>query len=255
MSNEMKVIMERWDRFVIKEQEPEASAGPETVGQIIKSIDDLILIKGDKTKRIISNVVEALKVLIDSSQDIEYLSEDIQKIVEWFEEALEGQWTEAISAIPVKSVINIVARDPVKSFLIEKIGEQALMALVKDILPAGNTIISAAKWAGRVFSFAKNAKQAYDTGNAEPDELFGLIVKDIMAAPDNKDTTKGFLSKMNVDDEWAKMLDDKVEIEFIQEMLETLRSLPPDTPIDSIDVNQELINFLQSSFKGRAVTK
>ena len=76
-----------------------------------------------------------------------------------------------------------------------------------------------------------------------------------MAAPDNKDNTKGFLSKMNVDDEWAKMLDDKVEIEFIQEMLETLRSLPPDTPIDSIDVNQELINFLQSSFKGRAVTK
>ena len=89
MPNEMKVIMERWDRFVIKEQEPEASAGPETVGQIIKSIDDLILIKGDKTKRVISSVIEALKVLVDSSQDLDYLSEDIQKIIEWFEEELE----------------------------------------------------------------------------------------------------------------------------------------------------------------------
>jgi len=255
MSKEMKVIMENWDKFVIEEQEPEASAEPQSVGQLIKSIDDLILIKGDKTKRVISSVIEALKVLVDSSQDLDYLSEDIQKIIEWFEEALEGQWEEAISAMPVKSIINIIARDPVKSFLIQKIGEQALTALVKDILPAGNTVISAAKWAGRVFSFAKNAKQAFDTGNAEPDELFNLIVKDIMAAPDNKDTTKGFLSKMNVDDEWAKMLDDKIEIKFIQKMLETLRSLPPDTPIDSIDVNQQLVSFLQSGFDGRTVTR
>ena len=80
-------------------------------------------------------------------------------------------------------------------------------------------------------------------------------MQDIMTAPDNKDTTAGFLGLFNIDDEWQKMLDDKIEIKFINKMVSQLKSIDPNTSLEQLNFNQKLIDFLKTEFEGRTVTR
>ena len=50
----MKLILERWDRYVLLEQE---ESTPQSVGELLNAINSYTMIKGDKTKRIISFII------------------------------------------------------------------------------------------------------------------------------------------------------------------------------------------------------
>jgi len=106
-----------------------------------------------------------------------------------------------------------------------------------------------------VFKVSKDLKQAYDEGTADVNKVFANIMQDIMTAPDNKDTTAGFLGLFNIDDEWQKMLDDKIEIKFINQMVSYLKSIDPNTSLEQLNFNQKLIDFLKKEFEGRTVTR
>ena len=50
------------------------------------------------------------------------------------------------------------------------------------------------------------------------------------------------------------MLDDKIEIKFIEKMIASLKSIPPDTSLEKINFNDQLIDFLKKEFEGRTLT-
>ena len=267
--SEMKLIMENWRAYtnsssLLVEIAPDGS--PETVGELLIAINKYTMISGNKAKRILNNIKEALKVFLDMAQDDESQlmprgaegalhieDEDIQKLIEWFEEALEGQWAEAIMAIPVKAVINIISKDPLKSFLMQKIGKEALKMLVADILPAGGTILKFGKWFSRMFKISKELESAIEAGGASPKEMFVMIVKDITNLPDSKDTTKGFMGIFNIDDKWKEILHDKIEIEFIKQQIAELESMNPSTNLVTLNFNQKLVDYLSRKFEGRTL--
>tara|TARA_R110000824_G_scaffold190383_1_gene371879 strand:+ start:436 stop:1260 length:825 start_codon:yes stop_codon:yes gene_type:complete len=267
--SEMKLIMENWRAYtnsssLLVEIAPDGS--PETVGELLIAINKYTMISGNKAKRILKNIKEALKVFLDMAQDDEsqltprgaegdlYVEdEDIQKLIEWFEEALEGQWAEALMAIPVKAVINIISKDPIRSFLLQKIGKEALETLVGDILPGAATALKFTKWFSRMFKVSKETKELLDTAEASPKEMFVMIVKDIADLPDSKDTTKGFMGIFNIDDKWKEILHDKIEMKFIQQQIAELESLNPSTSLDSLNFNQQLVKYLSDEFEGRTL--
>ncbi len=248
----MKLIMESWRGYL---NEIDANGDPETVGELLVAINKYTMIQGDVSKRILKNIIEVLKVFIDASQDEGVnISEDVAKLIEWFEEALEGQWLEATRAIPVKAVISLISKNPIRDVLVKKIGTQALEFVVGDLLPGAATVLKFGKWFGRMFKISKNVKQAVDTANAGPKKVFAMIVKDIYEAPDNKDTTTGFMKIFNIDDKWSEMLEDKLEMKFIEEQMGEIESMSPDTSLEGLNFNTKLIEFLEKEYENRTVT-
>jgi len=51
------------------------------------------------------------------------------------------------------------------------------------------------------------------------------------------------------------MLDDKIEIKFINQMVNYLKSIDPNTSLEQLNFNQKLIDFLKKEFEGRTVTR
>jgi hypothetical protein len=252
----MKLIMENWRGYL---NEIDANGNPETVGELLIAINKYTMIQGDVAKRILNNVIEVLKVVVDSAQEEEFdLEEDIGKLIEWFEEILEADRNlegarEAILAIPTKAVISLISKNPIKDILIKKIGMEALEFLVGDIIPGAAMAIKFTKWFVRIFKLSKEVKQAIDTAKAGPKQVFAMIVKDIYDAKDNKDTTRGFMKIFNVDDKWSEMLEDKIEMKFLEKQMGEIESMPPDTPLENLNFNAKLVEFLEDIYQNRTV--
>ena len=117
------------------------------------------------------------------------------------------------------------------------------------------TILSIGKWIVSAFKVSKELKKAYDAGTGDVNQIFANIVRDVMTAEDNKLTTSGFMKMLNIDDQWSKMLDNKVEMEFIQDSIIYIKTLPEMTPMEDINLNQRLLDFLKEKFEGRTLAK
>jgi hypothetical protein len=89
---------------------------------------------------------------------------------------------------------------------------------------------------------ASNAKSAFD------------FVKSIYAATDDKKTNT-FLDKINVDDQYSKIVDDKVEMAFIKFLTQAIESTPDETPLpQDFDVNTKLQDYLKKNYGNRTLS-
>jgi hypothetical protein len=253
MSKQMKVIMQNWRHSMLLEQQEE----PETVEDLLKGLNAYILSKSDKVKRVAASIANALSKAGDIGD--ETILEITTNTVEFIQSIAENGIYETIKEMGKDFIVKLAKRlasdESLRNFFISKIGEEGIKFITNQIAPAAMSLYNAAKWIMKVFSISKDLKQAYDEGTADVNKVFANIMQDIMTAPDNKDTTAGFLGLFNIDDEWQKMLDDKIEIKFINEMVNQLKSLNPNTSLEQLNFNQQLINFLKTEFEGRTVTK
>lgn len=89
---------------------------------------------------------------------------------------------------------------------------------------------------------ASNAKSAFD------------FFKSIYSATDDKKTNT-FLDKINVDDKYAEIVDDKVEMAFLKYLSDLFSRKPDQEPIpDDFDVNKELEIYLKNKYASRSLT-
>jgi len=82
-------------------------------------------------------------------------------------------------------------------------------------------------------------------------------IKGVFSALYQKDDnfqTSDALSKVNVDDEISKIVDDQVEIDFLKYILDQFGKLPDNTPLEKIDMTDQLRQYLAKTFKDRTVT-
>jgi len=253
MSKQMKVIMQNWRHSMLLEQQEE----PETVEDLLKGLNAYILSKSDKVKRVAASIANALSKAGDIGD--ETILEITTNTVEFIQSIAENGIYETIKEMGKDFIVKLAKRlasdESLRNFFISKIGEEGIKFITNQIAPAAMSLYNAAKWIMKVFSISKDLKQAYDEGTADVNKVFANIMQDIMTAPDNKDTTAGFLGLFNIDDEWQKMLDDKIEIKFINEMVNQLKSLNPNTSLEQLNFNQQLIKFLKTEYEGRTVTK
>lgn len=102
--------------------------------------------------------------------------------------------------------------------------------------------------------------------NVLVDQFIGLIpgggniksafdfFKGIYSASDDK-KTNSWLDKLNVDDNYSKIVDDSVENQFIKHLAEMVNSKKNDEqlPVD-FNINTELSNWLSSKYQSRTLT-
>jgi hypothetical protein len=79
------------------------------------------------------------------------------------------------------------------------------------------------------------------------------VFKTIYSAVDDK-KTKTFLDKINVDDEFSKIVDDKVEIAFLKVLEMIIKSKPDNESLQNFNINKELVNYLSSKYDKRTLT-
>lgn len=89
---------------------------------------------------------------------------------------------------------------------------------------------------------ASNAKSAFD------------FIKSVYDATDDKKTST-FLDKFNVDDQYSKIVDDKVEMAFIKFLTQAITSTPDETPLpQDFDVNAKLQDYLKKNYQSRTLS-
>jgi len=75
-----------------------------------------------------------------------------------------------------------------------------------------------------------------------------------LASKDDNFKTSDALSRVNVDDEISKIVDDQVELDFLNWVVEKLQDLPDETPLEKIDMTDQLRRYLAATFDSRTVT-
>jgi len=259
MKNDMKLIMENWRRNALQEQQD----NPGTVGELLQGLNAYILSNSDQLKRIAQAISNALQQIADGLGDAdegtkEQIKEFSETAIEFLQSVQEKGLKDAIKEkgkdIAMNVLTTIAKNDIVRNFIVQKVGEKSVKFLIDQVFPAAKSLISAASWILKVFKVSKELQKAYKEGTADVNQVFQNIVQDIATAEDNKDTTAGFLKLFNIDDEYQKMLDDKIEIKFIEKMIASLKGITPDTSLEQINFNTQLVNFLKDEFQGRTLT-
>lgn len=123
----------------------------------------------------------------------------------------------------LKKVINgIMNKEKLKA-----VGDQVTSAAVDQVLG--------------LIPGASNVKSAFD------------FVKAIYSATDDKKTNT-FLDKINIDDQYAKIVDDKVEMAFLKFLTDAIINTPDETPLpQDFDVNAKLQDYLKKNFANRTL--
>ena len=108
---------------------------------------------------------------------------------------------------------------------------------------AKKAVLDAIPWIGSI-------KAVYDAASGASD-----IVKNMYGLGDDVKTNT-HLDKLNIDDNISKIVDDPIEMSFLNWLVQTrLPEIPPDTSMDKFDIGTELQSFLQQEFEGHAVKK
>ncbi len=118
------------------------------------------------------------------------------------------------------------------------IAKTAGKALLNYIVPGGGEIMSSLP------EFVKSLENAPDWLSA---------IKSLASKDDNFKTSDA-LSKVNVDDNISKIVDDQVELDFLNWVTTQLENEPDETPLEKIDMTAQLRKYLASTFDSRTVT-
>lgn len=89
---------------------------------------------------------------------------------------------------------------------------------------------------------ASNAKTTFD------------FIKAAMSKPDSKKTST-WLDKLDIDDQTSAIIDDSVENGFMKALSNTIDKMADDQKLeDDFNMNQKLVDYLKTQYKGRTVT-
>jgi len=89
---------------------------------------------------------------------------------------------------------------------------------------------------------ASNAKTTFD------------FIKAAMSKPDSKKTST-WLDKLDIDDETSIIVDDTVENGFMKALSNSIDKMSDDQKLeDDFNMNQKLVDYLKTQYKGRTVT-
>jgi len=256
----MKLIMENWRRNVLQEQQD----SPRTVNELLTGLNAYILSNSTQLKKVAQAIANALAGITDALGDVDEASkksiEEFSKgAIEFLKSIQEVGLKDAIKQkgkdVALKVLTTIAKNEKIRGYVVSKVGEKAIKFLVDQVFPAAKSLISAASWILKVFKVSKDLQTAYKEGTADVNQVFQNIVKDIMTAEDNKDTTSGFMKLLNIDDDWQRILDDKIEIAFIQTMIKDLKGMDGNTSIEELNFNEKLIQFLRDNYNNRTLSR
>lgn len=126
----------------------------------------------------------------------------------------------------------LAIRDPKAKGAMGTAAASLTVALLKDAIPGANTI-----------------GMALEAGLG-----VGGVLKAIYGTNDSKNVSKG-LQSLNVDDELSAVVDDKVEMQFLNYLSKRIKEVPDETKLVNFNVNELLSAFIKKTYDNTTVKK
>ena len=82
----------------------------------------------------------------------------------------------------------------------------------------------------------------------------GSLFKKLYGADDDFETQSG-LDALNVDDNISKIVDDKIELAFLRDLVSQFEDLPDDAPLEDFKTTERIQKFIADKFGGTTVKK
>ena len=124
----------------------------------------------------------------------------------------------------LRNLLNSIVTKQKKQKIVGKAGEVAIDQVL-GLIPGGS-----------------NAKNVFD------------LVRAAISKPDDKKTNT-WLDKLDIDDETSAIVDNTVENGFIKTLVKTIEGKSDSDPLeDDFNMNQQLVDYLKTNYKGRTVT-
>jgi|1_EtaG_2_1085319.scaffolds.fasta_scaffold01055_15 hypothetical protein len=274
MSDDMNLIMENWrnfsnrDSFVLNEQ-----AGAPTVGAVIEAINLYSMAQQSPWQKSIQIVIKIVGDAAEFADAINLAPDAVTDLIEGLINLADTAESDGIlSTGSLKALfslapsLRILKNTKIAAALAERAQAMGINIDITQILapvlnlvgvsttgiPLGS-LVAGAKF---IWSAAKGAKEVGNIikTSKDPEAAFEKTIEAIMNAPDNKDTTSGYLTLFNIDDKWQEMLDDKIDAAFIQHAMTQLKAVGQSNsnmPITNINFNNLLIGWLKQNHAGR----
>ena len=142
-----------------------------------------------------------------------------------------------------KAMVNAAGFEKLKEFMAKGV-ELAIKSIPygSQLVAGAKMLASVAKLGGKIMTLFKKAKAA----KADPQEKLAAVAKNLVRG---KDENLGDFGKIfQMDDDLEAVLDDKLEAEFIEWYSKKLRGLPPETPLDSVNVNKVITTWVKNVY-------
>ena len=209
----------------------------------------------EEAKELHDQAKEALK------QKIIDIANDLKAIVNEFNSNKDAEGPKKAAAMafkksgqPAFEKINALRKDPVaqaaaSGYLGTK-GKDKLKKvmtdLVKEFVPFGKQMMNAwkmMKGAMKAGGKIKGLFAKFKKSNAEPEDKFADMAAKIARG---KDKQMGEFAKvLQLDDNIEAVIDDRLEIKYIEDYVAKLRDIPPETPLADIDINDMITNWVK----------
>ena len=142
----------------------------------------------------------------------------------------------------MEDVIKVLENETIRKFIIEKFGEKILTEFMEEVIPMGKWVVKGVKF----FRALRRAKVDYEeiTSASNQDTALHVLVKSIADAPDNSETTAGFMGALNIEEEYTALVKPKLQAAFLEEFMGFLKSLPPTMPLSKANINGKFKQFM-----------
>jgi len=252
-----------------------------TVGDVLSQFDDTASDLDNKVMEFVKTAMDFVKpfaagaIIEAGGPDAE--EDDIESIVKYFSE-IKDMFADVIKAIKkagesVKEQVKaffkeggtkiLEAFSNVKELyesselakkIFKAVGGEAIKKTVMKIvdkiaplIPFGGQVLAAAKMIKGAISIGgklKSLVSKFKKSKASPQEKFAAFAEKIARGPDN-DELGELASILQMNDDIEDILDDKVEVQFVKFYVEHLRGMDESKPIESININTMLTDWIK----------
>jgi hypothetical protein len=247
-----------------------------------KLIDAIVAVAVEYTPEKLQNKIKNNEQL----QKVAGAANDLREVVEWFKtlvekvKVLKKAWDEAGKAAPdstkkrlqnlwgknkddvkgtlehvvglkklynenetFKAMVNTAGFEKLKEFMAKGV-ELAIKAIPYggQLVAGAKMLASVAKVGGKIMDLFKKAKAV----KADPQEKLAAVAKKLVRG---KDENLGEFGKIfQLDDDLEAVLDDKLEAQFVEWYAGKLRELPPETPLERVNVNSMITDWIKKVY-------
>lgn len=185
------------------------------------------------------------------------LSEEVKEVLKAFKKVVMGNAKTLVSDMQLGEYKEIFSAANDIFDAVEKLPfAKAVGGVAKEV----------AEWLGRGAKGLSWLGNKIGIGGEKPAEALDKLVDKVAQAPDTKTAKAPFMKLFNIDDEYQAMIDDKLEITFIQDFKERLKKFPMKSikvgELDQLDDTQWNIDTAledwvpdQPATQGRTVSK
>lgn len=251
MDSQFAQLVEEIIKFAEEFGAEEVAEGIQALRDLSKAPDEIKEIKAwfeklkEKATGLLSSYKKSKTEAPDSiKKQLQYLFKNDREVV--------SSTLEHVKSIQVlykkngtfKAFVDSTAGAALKTAM-QKIVEQVIKAIPygAQIVAGLQMLVKAAEIGGKMWELFKKAQAAKEMS---PQDKLAAVAKNIVRGKDEK---LGEIGKiLQLDDDLEATLDDKLEADFITWYVEQLRSVPPDTPLDQVDVNKVLTGWVKKVY-------